>query len=230
MILLGTIFNTITVAAGSTLGLFSGRLISSKAQTNIITIFGLFTIAMSIDMMRHMNEPILVFLALVIGTLIGGGLKLHKKFTVFASRFDKGDSPDTQSLSSGFIKATMLFCVGGMTIIGCLNEGIDGDYNLIMVKSFMDLISSFFLASALGKGVLLSALGVFTIQGGLTIAFHYIGMHMTQELILDLTATGGILLLALGLDLVGVKKFQMLDLIPALVLLPLINYIHLLVL
>jgi hypothetical protein len=227
MVLLGTILNTISVAVGSSLGLFSGKLISSKAQTNIITIFGLFTLAISIDMMGHMNEPINVFLALVIGALIGGSLKLHERFTAFVSRFDNGNS-----LATGFIKASMLFCVGGMTIIGCMNEGIGGDYNLIMIKSCMDLISSFFLAAALGRGVLLSAVGVFIIQGSLTLGFHCIGQFLLFDLsglISDLTATGGILLLALGLDLVGIKKFQMLDLIPALALLPIIHYLHLLI-
>ena len=135
-------------------------------------------------MIKDMNDPINIFLSLVIGALTGEYLGLHKKFEKFASRFDvEGE----QSVGGSFIKATMLFCVGGMTLIGCMNEGLDGDYNLIMVKSIMDLISSFFLASALGSGVLL---------------------------------------LALGLDLIGLKKFQMLDLVPALAVLPIIHIIH----
>ena len=227
MVLLGTFINTITVATGSSLGLFAGRKISNKAQTNIVTIFGLFTLAISIDMMSNMNEPINIFLALVLGALLGVSLQLHNRFTKFAERYDvEGE----QRVSNAFIKATMLFCVGGMTIIGCMNEGLDGDYNLIMIKSVMDLISSFFLASALGRGVLYSALGVLTIQGLLTVSFFIIGHYLvdiiSMSLITDLTATGGILLLALGLDLVGIKKFQMLDLLPSLAILPIIHHLH----
>ena len=94
----------------------------------------------------------------------------------------------------------------------------------------MDLISSFFLASALGRGVLYSAFGVLTIQGLLTVSFFIIGHYLvdiiSMSLITDLTATGGILLLALGLDLVGIKKFQMLDLLPSLAILPIIHHLH----
>ena len=223
MVLLGTILNTITVAVGSSLGLLTGKRFSSKAQTNIIIVFGLFTIAMSIGMVREMHEPINIFLSLVIGTLIGEYLQLHNKFAKFASRFD---GEGVQSFGGAFIKATMLFCVGGMTLVGCMNEGIDGDYNLIMIKSVMDLISSFFLASALGRGVLFSALAILGIQGSLTLGFHFIGVMMSPELIIDLTATGGVLLLALGIDLIGLKKFQMLDLIPSLAVLPLIHFLH----
>ncbi len=223
MVLLGTIFNTITVSIGSSLGLLSGNRINTKAQTNIVIVFGLFTLAMSIGMIKEMNKPIDIFLALVIGTLLGEYLQLHNRFERFASRFD---SEGSKNFGEAFIKSTMLFCVGGMTLVGCMNEGIYGDYNLIMVKSVMDLISSFFLASALGRGVLFSALGILGIQGLLTLGFHFIGVMMPQELIIDITATGGILLLALGLDLVGIKKFKMLDLIPALVTLPLIHFIH----
>ena len=232
MVLLGTFINTITVAAGSSLGLLIGKRIGSKAQTNIVIIFGLFTIAMSIGMIRDMHEPINIFLSLVIGALIGEYLGLHKKFEKFASRFDvEGE----QSVGGAFIKATMLFCVGGMTLIGCMNEGLDGDYNLIMVKSVMDLISSFFLASALGRGVIFSALGVLAFQGALTLGFYFVGsmgfsfngaLIISPELITDLTATGGVLLLALGLDLIGLTKFQMLDLVPALAILPIIHIIH----
>lgn len=223
MVLLGTFINTITVAVGSSLGLLTGKRIGSKAQTNIVIVFGLFTIAMSITMIREMHEPINIFLSLVIGALIGEFLQLHNKFEKFASRYDvKGE----QSVGGAFIKATMLFCVGGMTLVGCMNEGIDGDYNLIMVKSTMDLISSFFLASALGRGVLFSALAILGIQGSLTLGFHFLGIMMSPELIIDLTATGGVLLLALGLDLVGLKKFQMLDLIPSLAILPLVHLLH----
>ena len=223
MVLLGTIINTISVAVGSTLGLLVGKSFSSKAQTGIVVIFGLFTLAISTLMVADMNEPIHIFLALVIGFLIGELLGLHTRFSKFAKQFHVEVE---QSVANGFIKATLLFCVGGMTLVGCMNEGISGDYNLIFLKSLMDLISSFFLASALGRGVLFSSAGVFIIQGSLTLAFFMIGSLIPAELLADLTATGGILLLALGLDLINVKKFQILDLVPAFLILPIIHYAH----
>ena len=106
MVLLGTIINTISVAVGSTLGLLVGKSFSSKAQTGIVVIFGLFTLAISTLMVADMNEPIHIFLALVIGFLIGESLGLHTRFSNFAKQFDvEGE----QSVANGVIKATLLF-------------------------------------------------------------------------------------------------------------------------
>ena len=234
--MIGTLFNAAAVAAGSTIGLFSKKYISHKSQNKILIVFGLFTDALSVNMITGMVEPIDVFLALVIGTLIGQTLSLHDLLTKFTSRFDKestetsdGNSLDQPSLSSGFIKATILFCVGGLTLIGCMEEGLRGKSHLLFIKGTMDLISSFFLSAALGKGVLFSAIGVLIIQGGLTLFFMSFGQSISPELVLDLTAAGGILLLVLGIDLMDIKSFKMIDLLPSLVILPIIHLIHTLI-
>ena len=219
MLLTGTIFNTICVAVGSSLGLLVGNKASSKAQTNIVTVFGLFTIAMSILMIVDINEPIDVFIALAIGALLGESLSLHDRFSEFSAKLGEKDG-------GAFIKATMLFCIGGMTLVGCMNEGISGDNSLIKVKSLMDLFSSFFLALALGRGILFSAVSIFAIQGSLTLGFYFIGSGISDALKQDLTATGGVILIALAIELMGIKKFKILDIIPALALIPLVHYLH----
>ena len=171
--MIGTLFNAFAVAAGSTIGLLCKKYISHKNQTKILIVFGLFTVALSVDMITGMREPIDVFLALVLGTLLGQTLSLHDRLTKFTARFDKMPSgkPDRNklnepSLGTGFIKATLLFCVGGLTLIGCMEEGLSGKSHLLFIKGTMDLISSFFLSAVLGKGVLFSALGVLLLQGG----------------------------------------------------------------
>jgi hypothetical protein len=110
-----------------------------------------------------------------------------------------------------------------------MEEGLRGKSNLLFIKGTMDLISSFFLSAALGRGVLFSAIGVLIIQGGLTLFFMSFGQSISQELVLDLTAAGGILLLALGIDLMDIKSFKMIDLLPSLVILPIIHFLHLLI-
>ena len=219
MLLTGTIFNTICVAAGSSLGLLLGNKASSKVQTNIVTVFGLFTIAMSILMIVDINAHINVFIALTLGALLGESLSLHDRFSKFSSKLGEKDG-------GAFIKSTMLFCIGGMTLVGCMEEGISGDNSLIKVKSLMDLFSSFFLALALGRGILFSALSVFVIQGSLTLGFYAIGNGISDALKQDITATGGVILIALALELMGIKKFKTLDIIPALALIPIVHYIH----
>lgn len=234
--MIGTLFNAFAVAAGSTIGLLCKKYISHKNQKNILVVFGLFTVALSVDMITGMLKPIDIFLALVLGTLLGQTLSLHDRLSKFTSRFDNvsSDNPDgnsvtAPSLGSGFIKATMLFCVGGLTLIGCMEEGLNGKSHLLFIKGTMDLISSFFLSAVLGKGVLFSAIGVLLIQGGLTLFFMGFGQSISPELILDLTATGGILLLALGIDLMEIKSFKMIDLLPSLAILPIIHFIHTLI-
>jgi uncharacterized membrane protein YqgA involved in biofilm formation len=107
-----------------------------------------------------------------------------------------------------------------------MEEGLSSNYRLLYIKGIMDLISSVFLAAALGRGVLFSALGVLIFQGSLSFLFFSIGSSIPADLIIDLTATGGILLLALGLDLSNIKKFNIIDLLPTLVILPIINLLH----
>ena len=235
--MIGTLFNAFAVAAGSTIGLLCKKYISHKNQTKILIVFGLFTVALSVDMITGMREPIDVFLALVLGTLLGQTLSLHDRLTKFTARFDKmpsgkpdGNKLNEPSIGTGFIKATLLFCVGGLTLIGCMEEGLSGKSHLLFIKGTMDLISSFFLSAVLGRGVLFSALGVLLLQGGLTLFFMGFGQSISPELILDLTATGGILLLALGIDLMDIKSFKMIDLLPSLVILPIIHLIHTLIL
>ena len=230
--MIGTLFNAVGVAAGSTVGLFFKKYISHKSQNKILIVFGLFTVALSVDMITEMITPIDVFLALILGTLLGQTLSLHDRLTKFTSRFDQNsqeNSKNEPSISSGFIKATVLFCVGGLTLIGCMEEGLKGKSNLLFIKGTMDLISSFFLSAALGRGVLFSAIGVLVIQGGLTLFFMSFGQSISPELISNLTATGGILLLALGIDLMNIKSFKMIDLLPSLAILPIIHFLHTLI-
>jgi len=224
--MIGTLFNTIAVVIGASIGLASHKYISSKSQHKILIVFGLFTVALSINMISSINAPIDIFLALIIGTLLGQTLALHDRLSSFTSRFGKQNRNDSDSVSSGFIKATILFCVGGLTLIGCMEEGLKGESQLLFIKGTMDLISSFFLASALGRGVLFSAIGVFIFQGSLTLFFMSFGAQIPEELVIDLTALGGILLLALGIDLMDIKSFKIIDLLPSLIILPIIHFLH----
>jgi len=129
------------------------------------------------------------------------------------------------------MEAMMLFCLGSMTLIGCMEDGLLHKPDLLFIKGTMDLISSAFLAATLGRGVLWSALGVFGFQGALTLAFAFVGQGMDPALITELSALGGILMLGIGFQLLGVKahglpQWPLVDALPALALLPLVRWIH----
>lgn len=226
--MVGTLFNTVAVAVGASAGLALGARWSTDLKDKIFVVLGLFTLTLGTLMALETKAPIDLFLALVLGTLLGHTLGLQARLT----RWTSSSTPsDASSSSRGFMEAMMLFCLGSMTLIGCMEDGLLNKPDLLLIKGTMDLISSAFLAATLGRGVLWSALGVFGFQGALTLAFAFAGQGMDPELITELSALGGILMLGIGFQLLGVKahglpQWPLVDALPALALLPLVRWFH----
>lgn len=226
--MVGTLFNTVAVAVGASAGLALGARWSTDLKDKIFVVLGLFTLTLGTLMALETKAPIDLFLALVLGTLLGHTLGLQARLT----RWTYSSTPsDASSSSRGFMEAMMLFCLGSMTLIGCMEDGLLNKPDLLLIKGTMDLISSAFLAATLGRGVLWSALGVFGFQGALTLAFAFAGQGMDPALITELSALGGILMLGIGFQLLGVKahglpQWPLVDALPALALLPLVRWIH----
>ena len=226
--MVGTLFNTVTVAVGASAGLALGARWSSALKDKIFVVLGLFTLTIGTLMALETKAPIDLFLALILGTLLGHTLGLQARLT----RWTASSTPsDTSSSSKGFMEAMMLFCLGSMTLVGCMEDGLLHKPNLLLIKGTMDLISSAFLAATLGRGVLWSAIGVFGFQGALTLAFAFAGQGMDPALITELSALGGILMLGIGFQLLGMKahglpQWPLVDALPALALLPLVRWIH----
>jgi uncharacterized membrane protein YqgA involved in biofilm formation len=226
--MVGTLFNTVTVAIGASAGLALGARWSSDLKDKVFVVLGLFTLTIGTLMALETEAPIDLFLALVLGTLLGHTLGLQSKLARWTN---SSESSDASSSSKGFFEAMMLFCLGSMTLVGCMEDGLLHKPNLLLIKGTMDLISSAFLAATLGRGVLWSALGVLGFQGALTLAFAFAGQGMDPSLITELSALGGILMLGIGFQLLGVKaqglpQWPLVDTLPALALLPLVRWVH----
>lgn len=223
--MVGTLFNTFAVAVGASAGLALGARWSSELKDKMFVVLGLFTLAIGSMMALETAHPIDLFLALVFGTLVGHSLKLQ-------ARLSRLTQPkDGATAGRGFVEAMILFCLGSMTLVGCMEDGLLNKPNLLFIKGTMDLISSAFLAATLGRGVLWSAVGVLVFQGGLTLAFGFMGQGMSPALIQELSALGGILMLGIGFQLLGVRahnlpQWPLVDALPALALLPLIRMVH----
>ena len=223
--MVGTLFNTFAVAVGASAGLALGARWSSELKDKMFVVLGLFTLAIGSMMALETAQPIDLFLALVFGTLLGHSLKLQ-------ARLSRLTQPtDGATAGRGFVEAMILFCLGSMTLVGCMEDGLLNKPNLLFIKGTMDLISSAFLAATLGRGVLWSAIGVLVFQGGLTLAFGFMGQGMSPALIQELSALGGILMLGIGFQLLGVRahnlpQWPLVDALPALALLPLIRMVH----
>ena len=223
--MVGTLFNTFAVAVGASAGLALGARWSSELKDKMFVVLGLFTLAIGSMMALETAHPIDLFLALVFGTLLGHSLKLQARLSELTQ------PKDGATAGRGFVEAMILFCLGSMTLVGCMEDGLLNKPNLLFIKGTMDLISSAFLAATLGRGVLWSAVGVLVFQGGLTLAFGFMGQGMSPELIQELSALGGILMLGIGFQLLGVRahnlpQWPLVDALPALALLPLIRMAH----
>lgn len=226
--MVGTLFNTVAVAVGASVGLTLGARWSDALKSKVFVVLGLFTLAIGASMALDASRPIDVFLALVLGTLLGHTLHLQERLSAWT---DAPQAADVNKASGGFFEAMVLFCVGSMTLVGCMEDALMHKPDLLLVKGTMDLISSAFLAATLGRGVLWSALGVFVFQGFLTVGFAVMGTGMEVSTIQELSALGGVLMLGIGLQLLGVKahglkQWPLVDALPSLLLLPLIRWAH----
>jgi uncharacterized membrane protein YqgA involved in biofilm formation len=216
--MLGTLFNAVAVTIGASLGLALRKRVPKKLQKTVFSAIGLFTLFIGVDMMGSVSRPIAVFIALVLGASFGHWVGLDQTIKKAANRLGEGEG-------AALVQSTLLFCVGAMTLVGCMQDGLRGDPSVLLAKGTMDLFSALFMAATMGRGVLFSALSVLVIQGGMTLCFSLIGTGIPEALVGELSGLGGILLLALGLDLLNVRKFALIDLTWSLPLLPLVLWI-----
>jgi uncharacterized membrane protein YqgA involved in biofilm formation len=218
----GTALNIATVLAGGTLGMVIGARLSEGMRETAMNAIGLVTVLVGIQSFLRFDNPLVPLVSVIVGLVIGELLGIDDALKRFGDalerRFSKGGSP----VSRAFVTTSLLFCVGPLTVLGSLQDGISGDYRLLALKSALDFVASLSFASVLGWGVLLSAGSILVVQGGLTLAGALFGSFMTEPMTLALTSTGGVLLLGLGLVLLSLKEVRVANMLPALVVAPLI--------
>lgn len=212
----GTLVNVISVLIGSTIGL----LIHTKLHQKYISIafqgIGLITIFLGIQMALNGKEIILIIFSILVGGILGEMLSLEEKVNQLLNSFQSRNSIGGKSLTEGLITAFLLFCLGSMTFLGAIEEGTGHFPNLLLAKSLMDGFSSVALASTLGIGVMFSIIPLFLYQSGLTLFASYLTHILNQSIINEMTATGGILLIGLGIHLLKLREIKVLNLIPSL--------------
>jgi uncharacterized protein len=218
----GTAINVVTVLAGGILGTLIGARLSEGMRETAMHAIGLVTVLVGIQSFLRLDNPLVPLVSVIVGVVVGELLSIDDALKRFGDalerRFSKGGSP----VSRAFVTTSLLFCVGPLTILGSLQDGISGDYRLLALKSALDFVASLSFASVLGWGVLLSAGSVLVVQGALTLAGALFGSFMSEPMILALTSTGGVLLLGLGLVLLSLKEVRVANMLPALVVAPLI--------
>ncbi len=226
----GTFLNIGTVLAGSILGLIFGARIPDKLKSTVIAGMGLFTSAMGIQMFLKTENPLIVLGALLIGTLLGEWWRiedgLHKLGELLEQKFSREEDDGSNKFVRGFLTASLLFCVGPMTILGSIQDGLTGDYNLLAVKSVLDGFASIAFASTLGVGVAFSTIIILVYQGGISLLAGQLNAIVTPSMMNELTATGGVILLGLALSsLLEIKKIRVGNMLPGLLVAPLIVWV-----
>lgn len=226
----GTLLNIATVIVGSIIGLIFGARIPDKLKSTIIAGMGLFTGAMGLQMFLNTENPLIVLGALLIGTLIGEWWRiedgLHRMGEFLEQRFSREEDDGSNKFVRGFLTASLLFCVGPMTILGSIQDGLTGDYNLLAVKSVLDGFASIAFASTLGIGVAFSTIIILVYQGGISLLAGQLDAIVTPSMMDELTATGGVILIGLALSsLLEIKKIRVGNMLPGLAIAPLIVWV-----
>lgn len=219
----GTILNTATVAVGATAGLLVGRAVPSAYQEVALHGLGLVTIGIGIKMFLASKNPLIPAIAVALGGVLGHALGIHSGIEALAESSRSYFGGDSSRFASGMITSFVLFCVGPMTLLGCLQDALERKIDLLALKSTLDGIAAFFLAAASGAGVLLTAGLVLIFQGALTLLARPLHPLAEDEtLIGETSGTGGAILFATGIGLLGLKDLHPANYFPAVFLAPLL--------
>lgn len=227
----GTFINVATILIGGMLGLFFGSHIPEKLKTTVIAGMGLFTMVMGVQMFFKSENQLIVLGALILGALTGELLGLEDRLQSLGQVLEKRFSKDTETGTGskfirGFMVSSLLFCIGPMAILGSIQDGLTGDYNLLAVKSTLDGFASIAFASTLGIGVMFSSIIVLIYQGGISLLASQLSTIVTDPMMNEMTAAGGVLLVGLGIsNLLEIKKIRVGNFLPALVFAPLIVWV-----
>ena len=222
----GVLVNTLTVIIGSTVGLILKKQIPEKLTNAVMTAIGLCTIAIGVTGVIKGENQLVMIISLVFGTIVGTLIDIDGKLSRLGDKFQNKRAKngnvhsDNATFSQGFVTASLLFCVGAMTIVGSMNAGISGDNQMLYTKSVLDLISSSMLAASLGFGVFCTSGFVLVFQGALVALAMALGSFLNDFAVNELICAGSVMITALGLNLIGVTKIKVANLLPGLIFVP----------
>lgn len=222
--MIATIINAIAVILGAFLGLFFKSKISDEFKTIVMTSSGLITLALGLDMAFDSPDTLASLFALIFGGFAGTALRIEDRVLSLGEKFAPKGEKD-MSFGTAFLNSSLLFCSGAMSIVGSINAGTVGDYDLILIKSVMDGFMAIVFAAAYGKGVFLSAVTIIIYQGFFTLAGGFLSPILGEDGIAIISAVGGYLLVMLALSLLELKKVKTGNFLPALVFAPILLYL-----
>ncbi len=226
----GTFINMGTVFIGSLLGIMLGDRLPDNVRQIVMHGIGLMTLVVGMQMALQTQNILIPLFSILIGGILGewwhidGGLNRFGGWLEMRTGQFFGDS-DERSLTRAFVMASLVFCVGPLTVLGAIQDGLTGDYSLLAIKSLLDGFTSLAFAASLGPGVILSLITILIVQGGISLLAMVVGgglgvVTRTTPWVVEMTASGGVLILGLGLLLLEIKRIRVANLLPAIFLAP----------
>lgn len=225
---LGTIVNVATVVVGTIVGLVVGRRVPERVRDTVLAGIGLITLGVGVSSFLQTRNAVFPVVAIVIGALIGETLNLEDRLERAGERLrmiaERGRTAVGESrFVEGYVTATLTFCVGALTIVGSLQDGISGDHQLLVVKAALDGIVAVVYTSVFGIGVGFSALSILVLQGLVTLLGVFIGDNLLDHrMVLEMEATGGPMIIGVGLRLLDLKRIRLASLLPGLAIAPIL--------
>ncbi|MGQ9628810.1 MAG: DUF554 domain-containing protein [bacterium] len=212
---LGTIVNTAAVLIGGIAGVLVGRRFSERMQKIAMQGLGLCTIIIGVGMGIKMENALVVISSMVIGGLMGEWLQIEERLERLGSWLKERTKSREGTFVDGFVGASLVYCVGPLTILGSIADGLNRNPDLLFTKAMLDGVYSIAFAASVGIGVAFSSITVLTFQGGLVIASLFLGNFLDPSMVAEMTATGGLLIIGIGINILGIKKIKVGNLLPA---------------
>lgn len=219
----GTFINVAAVVAGSVIGVSVGSRLPEQVRKTVLNGLGLVTTLVGVQMALGTTNILVVMGAMLLGAICGEVLKLEQLLDYSGQWLQSRLTREGQSsVAEGFVTATLVFCIGPMAILGSMQDGLSGDYKVLAIKSLLDGFASIAFAASLGWGVALSIVPLFLYQGAITVFAGVLTSLLSEPMIAEMTATGGLIIVGIGLKLLRVKELRLASFLPALAIAPLI--------
>ncbi len=222
--MLGTIVNSLAIVAGSLVGILFKKGIPDKYNQTVMQAIGLAVILIGMKSALGSNDLSLIIISLAAGSLLGEWIGIEAYLERLGNWLETKIANTSSSFSAGFVTASLMYCVGSMAIVGSLESGLTGNHSTLFAKATLDGIVGIILASSLGIGVLFAALPVFLYQGSITLLAGFLKPLLIPAVVSQMSAIGGLLIVALGLNMIREKKLKVGNMVPS-IFLPLIYYL-----
>ena len=226
----GTLINVATVIIGGSLGTLLGHRLPERTRETVMHGLGLITLVVGMQMALSTRNVLIVLGSVLLGGILGEWWRIEDRLEglgkALERRFAAGTEPASAAnpasspFTRGFVTASLVFCVGPMTILGSIQDGLSGDYHLLAIKSMLDGFAALAFASTLGVGVIFAALTVLIYQGGLSLSAGLAQTLLTDPMVNEMTAAGGVLILGISLVLLDLKRVRVANLLPAIFIAP----------